>query len=78
VNRQGLTHHITYAEHGKPVSLPQRVGRPQGPTMEARVKEGGESEGRPVMGRIGIEPMASSSRAKASRLPPGLSLRKSR
>jgi hypothetical protein len=42
--------------------------------MEMQVEEGGKSEGCPVMGQIGIEPMATSSRAKASRLPPGLSM----
>jgi len=42
--------------------------------MEMQVEEGGKSEGCPVMGQIGIEPMATSSCAKASRLPPGLSM----
>jgi hypothetical protein len=42
--------------------------------MEMRVEEGGKSEGCPVTEQIGIEPMATSSRAKASRLPLGLSM----
>jgi len=42
--------------------------------MGVQVEEGGKSERCPVMGQIGIEPMATSSRAKASRLPLGLSM----
>jgi hypothetical protein len=42
--------------------------------MGVQVEEGGKSERCPVMGQIGIEPMATSSRAKASRLLPGLSM----
>ena len=40
--------------------------------MGRRVKDEGGSEGRPVMGRIGVEPMATSPRAKAGRLPSGV------
>ncbi len=54
--RERLTHLVTQNEHGKPVVLPQQVGRePQGVTKELRVKDEGESESRSVMGRIGIE-----------------------
>lgn len=42
--------------------------------MEVRVEERGESERRSVMDRIGV---ATSSRAKASRLPQGLSSQES-
>ncbi len=42
--------------------------------MEMQVEEGGKSESCLVIGQIGIEPLATSSRAKASRLPPGLSM----
>ena len=60
VERLDLTHHVTYAKHGKPVSLPEWVGRPQGPTMAMQVEEGGKSESCPVMRQIGIEPKATS------------------
>jgi hypothetical protein len=46
-----LTHSGIGTKHGKPISLPQ--GKP----MELWVQERGESEGRPVMGRIGVEPI---------------------
>lgn len=53
--RQGLTHFVTHAKHGKPVSLPLGAGEPQGTLLAVRVKECGESESRPVIGQIGIE-----------------------
>jgi hypothetical protein len=53
-----------------PYFRPMRASRPQGRLMEVRVEERGESERRSVMDRIGV---ATSSRAKASRLPQGLS-----
>ena len=37
-------------------TLSLRVARPRGNAMEQGVKEDGESEGRSVMGRIGVEP----------------------
>jgi hypothetical protein len=40
--------------------------------MGLRVKDGGGSECRPVMGRIGVEPVARSLPAKAGRLPSGV------
>src|SRR5262249_52125844 len=40
--------------------------------MGLRVKDGGGSECRPVRGRIGVEPEATSLHAKAGRLPPGV------
>jgi hypothetical protein len=54
--RQGLTHFVTWVKHGKPVPLPVGAGKPQGKLKAVRVKESGESEGRPVIGRIGVEP----------------------
>ena len=53
-----------------PYFRPMRASRPQGRLMEVWVEERGESECRSVMDRIGV---ATSSRAKASRLPQGLS-----
>jgi hypothetical protein len=47
---------VAVAERGKPVALPQGVGRPQGRLTGRRVKERGVSQRRSVMGRIGIEP----------------------
>ncbi len=70
-----LTHPVTQDEHGKPVVLPLLAGRqPQGAPKGRRVKEEGASEGRAVMGRIGVE---TSPHAKASRLPSGLYSRES-
>src|SRR3954447_15225473 len=40
--------------------------------MGLRVKDGGGSECRPVMGRTGVEPVATSLHAKAGRLPSGV------
>lgn len=53
-----------------PYFRPLRASRPQARLMEVWVEERGESERRSVMDRIGV---ATSSRAKASRLPQGLS-----
>ena len=72
--REDLTHSGTVVEHGKPVSLLSEVGMPQGRPMEVRVEEEGESEGRPVMGRI---LGATFPDAKAGRLPSGFLLRES-
>src|SRR3546814_3022435 len=47
---------MNQVKHGKPVSPPLGAGRPQGMLLVMRVKECGESECRPVMGRIGVEP----------------------
>ena len=74
VERLSLTHYIAYVQHDKPVLLPIWVGRPQGPTMEVRVEEDGESECQIVMTWIGIEPSATLSRTKVSRLPSGPSM----
>ncbi len=69
-----LTHSGIGAEHGKPIISPKkRESNPQGTPIEVWVQERGESEGRPVMGRIGVEPrLAISLHAKAGRLPHGL------
>jgi hypothetical protein len=56
----------TNAEHGKPVSLLERGRKVVRPTVVARVKEIGESEGPAVMAGIRAE---TSPGAKASRLP---------
>jgi len=71
--RQDLTHAGTGTERGKPVGLPRSVrphkaGRtresePQGTPKGLRVEDGGRSEGRSVMGRIGVEPEGSAVRA---------------
>jgi hypothetical protein len=55
VERQGLNPLVTHAKHGKPVFLPARAGGPQGKLLGMQVEDTGESEGRPVMGGIGIE-----------------------
>ena len=49
--------------------------KPQGESIAARVEEEGESERRSVVERIGVELLATSLHAKASRLPSGLSSR---
>ena len=76
-----LTHPVIQDEHGKPVVLPYPTGRqPQGVPKGRRVKEEGASECRSVMERIGIAPhrrWATSSHAKAGRLPSGLHSRES-
>jgi hypothetical protein len=61
---------VMVAEHGKPDALPETAGQPQGRLLAQRVKECGESERRPVIGRIRV---ATSPGAKASPLPLGLS-----
>jgi hypothetical protein len=57
-----------------PYRSPPGVERPQGPPMVVRVKDEGESEGRPVIGRIRG---ATFPGAKASPLPSGLASRES-
>jgi len=66
--RHDLTRSGIDSEHGKPVVLPVRESEPQGKPMGLRVAGRGESERRPVIGRIGV---ATSSHAKAGRLPRG-------
>ena len=58
------------AEQGKSVVSPVMAGEPQGTPLVLRVKDGGESECRSVIDRIGVE---TSSHAKVGRLPLGLS-----
>lgn len=58
-------------ERGKPVSLPFWAGKPQGALLVVRVWDGGESEGLAVIAGIRV---GTSSGAKASPLPSGLSL----
>ncbi len=64
--RQDLTHAGTGTERGKPVGLPRSArpsrpvergeSEPQGTPKGLWVEDGGRSEGRSVMGRIGVEP----------------------
>ena len=51
--------------------------KPQGASKELRVEEEGESEGRSVTERIGVEASPTLSHAKAGRLPSGLYSRES-
>src|SRR5262245_42958231 len=67
--RRGLTHEDSGDATCEARRPPARVDEPQGEPMGRRVKDGGGSEGRPVTGRIGV---ATSPRAKASPLPPGV------
>ena len=52
-DRLALTHSVDIAELGKPVSFPLGEIDPRGKTIVVRVEEGGKSEGRCVMDRIG-------------------------
>jgi hypothetical protein len=71
--RCDLTHTATATQRGKPVALPFRDSEPQGQPTGLRVEDSGESESRPVMGRIGVAPQtATSPHAKAGRLPSGV------
>jgi hypothetical protein len=60
---------VMVAEHGKPDASPETAGQPQGRLLAQRVEECGESERRPVIGRIRV---ATSPGAKASPLLRGL------
>jgi hypothetical protein len=53
-------------ELGKPVRSPSGAGDPQGELLDMRVEDGGESEWRPVMGRIGIQNLSRSERMQTS------------
>jgi hypothetical protein len=78
--RQNLTHAGTGTQRGKPVGLPRSDDRPrpvergesepQGTPKGLRVEDGGGSEGRPVMGWIGVEPGGSAVRAAKGRHHP--------
>src|SRR5690348_6470128 len=52
----GPSHPGTSTERGKPVTLPTRDSDPRGSPTGRRVQDGGASERRPVIGRIGVEP----------------------
>jgi len=69
ISMRDLTRSVTHGKHGKPVSFPLGVARPQGRATAVRVEDGGKSEGPTVMAGIRV---ATSPGAKASRLPPGL------
>ena len=69
ISMRDLTRSVTHVKHGKPVSFPLGVARPQGRATAVRVEDGGKSEGLTVMAGIRV---ATSPGAKASRLPPGL------
>ena len=61
--RRGPPRSETHAKQGKPVVLPETAGEPQGELLTLRVWDGGESEGRSVMGWIQDETLPD---AKAS------------
>jgi hypothetical protein len=48
------SHTVKQVEHGKPVAFLVEVGEAVRPATGLRVEDGGKSEGRPVMGGIGI------------------------
>ena len=50
--RKDPTRSEAYAEQGKPVTLPETAGQPQGTLLALRVKEGGKSEGPAVIAGI--------------------------
>src|SRR5262245_43740625 len=52
----GPTHSGTSAERGKPVVRPTGDSDSRGSPTGRRVQDGGASEGRPVIGRTGVEP----------------------
>ena len=69
--RRDLTHTVTAAERGKPVVSPHKGKRlSQEALTGRRVKEEGASEGRSVMGRIGVAPQGNiTSRRKPADFP---------
>jgi len=55
-NRQDLNHSfVSYAEHGKPASPPQKASEPQGTPLEVQAADCGKSESHSVAEWIGIE-----------------------
>jgi hypothetical protein len=60
---------VKQSEHGKPVAFLIEDGEAVRLARGLRVEDGGKSERRPVIGRIGVSTL---SHAKAGRLPPGL------
>lgn len=70
--RKGPPRSEIHAEQGKPVTLPETAGEPQGTLSVLRVKECGKSEGSAVMGEIRAETLSD---AKAGRLLLGHSWR---
>jgi hypothetical protein len=68
-NRQSLTYRVHQEERGKPVVLPQGTAHREVVPKGRRVNEEGASEGRPVMGRIGIERKATSPTRKRADFP---------
>ena len=72
--RKDPTRSEAYAEQGKPVTLPETAGQPQGTLLALRVKEGGKSESPAVI--VGIR-AATSPDTKVGRLPLGHSWRES-
>jgi len=54
--RQDLNHSfVSYAEHGKPASPPQKASEPQGTPLEVQAADCGKSESHSVTEWIGIE-----------------------
>lgn len=74
VYRRDRTRSESHAEQGKPVTLPETAGEPQGTLLTLRVKEYGKSERLSVMDGIRTE---ISSDTKVGRLPFGLSSQES-
>ncbi len=64
----------TSTERGKPVALPSRVGDSQEEPMGRRVKDEGESECRPLTGRIGVEPTGDITSPEREPTSPGFSV----
>jgi len=74
VYRRDRTRSEIHAEQGKPVTLPETAGEPQGTLLTLRVKEYGKSERPSVMDGIRTE---ISFDTKVGRLPFGLSSQES-
>ena len=53
--RKDPTRSEAYAEQGKPVTLPETAGQPQGTLLALRVKESGESESPAVIVGYGLQ-----------------------
>lgn len=70
----GPPHPGISAERGKPVVLPTGDSGPRGSPMGRRVKDGGESERRPVTGRTGVEPPGDITPRESEPTSPGSSV----
>jgi hypothetical protein len=78
VDRQGLTHRVNYAEHGKPV-IPSARTRFAARRVEGVAGRGCWRKRKPFCNGVDRDcAQATSSHAKAGRLPTGVSLRESK